>query len=90
MSVAKRILVSGRVQGVFYRDSCRQEASRLGVSGSARNLEDGRVEVIAAGDEKAVAELVEWCKQGPPHASVDVIEIEDLAGDPPTGRFTTD
>lgn len=89
MSVAKRILVSGRVQGVFYRDSCRREASRLGLSGSARNLDDGRVEVTAAGDEGAVDRLVEWCKRGPSHASVDSVDVEDLAGDPPTGPFET-
>lgn len=77
MTVAKRILVSGRVQGVFYRDSCRREADRLGLSGSARNLDDGRVEVIAEGDEGAVQDLIDWCRSGPSHADVDDVEVRD-------------
>jgi acylphosphatase len=77
VSVAKRILVSGRVQGVFYRDSCRREAERLGLTGSARNLDDGRVEVIAEGDEDAVQELIDWCRTGPSHADVDDVEVTD-------------
>lgn len=90
MSPSKRILVSGRVQGVFFRDSCRQEAHRLGLSGLARNLDDGRVEVIASGEEDAVAELIAWCREGPPHASVDTVDVEDLAPeDAPRGRFRT-
>ena len=78
MTVAKRILVSGRVQGVFYRDSCRQEAERLGLAGSARNLDDGRVEVIAEGDGDAVRRLIEWCRTGPSHADVDSVEETDV------------
>lgn len=90
MSTAKRILVSGRVQGVFFRDSCRQEAERLDISGEARNLADGRVEVIAVGEDDAVARLIEWCREGPPHASVDSVEVEEM--DPnsaPSERFET-
>ncbi len=83
MSVAKRILVSGRVQGVFYRDSCRQEAERLGLTGSARNLPDGRVEVIAEGDEGTVQELIDWCRSGPSHADVDSVDVSDTD---PTGK----
>ncbi len=83
MSVAKRILVSGRVQGVFYRDSCRQEAERLGLTGSARNLDDGRVEVIAEGDERTVQELIDWCRSGPSHADVDDVEVTETN---PTGK----
>lgn len=81
--VAKRILVSGRVQGVFYRDSCRGEADRLGLAGTARNLDDGRVEVIAEGDEGAVQELIDWCRSGPSHADVDDVEVTDTN---PTGK----
>ena len=91
MSVAKRVLVSGRVQGVFFRDSCRREAESLGVSGAARNLPDGRVEVVAAGDEDAVDRLVAWCREGPTHASVDSVEVEDVdPGSVPAGGFRTD
>ncbi len=77
MTVRRRILVSGRVQGVFFRDSARQEAERLGISGAARNLDDGRVEVIAEGDEDAVDSLIEWCRSGPSHADVDDVQTED-------------
>jgi acylphosphatase len=74
----KRILVSGRVQGVFFRASCRQEADRLGAKASARNLPDGRVEVIVEGDETALDELIAWCRRGPPHARVEEIEVTDF------------
>ncbi|MDQ4095162.1 MAG: acylphosphatase [Actinomycetota bacterium] len=91
MTVAKRVLVSGRVQGVFFRDSCRREAERLGVSGAARNLADGRVEVLASGAEAAVDRLIEWCRQGPPHASVDSVEVEQVSPESvPSGSFDTD
>jgi acylphosphatase len=65
-----RLLVQGRVQGVFYRAACRTEADRLGVAGWARNLDDGRVEVVAEGEPGAVAALVQWCRHGPPRALV--------------------
>lgn len=57
---ASRFWVSGRVQGVFFRASTRQQALRLGLSGSARNLDDGRVEVIAAGDGQSLEKLARW------------------------------
>lgn len=77
MAVRRRILVTGRVQGVFFRDSCRREAERLGLAGVARNLPDGRVEVITEGDEQAVDKLVQWCREGPSHADVDSVETSD-------------
>jgi acylphosphatase len=82
VSVAKRIIVSGRVQGVFFRDTCRREANRLGVSGSAANLPDGTVEVVAEGDEDAVESLIAWCRSGPDYASVDSVDVTDVK---PTG-----
>ena len=88
--VRKRALVSGRVQGVFFRDSCRREAQRLGVAGSARNLDDGRVEVIAEGEEGAVQALIEWCREGTPQAKVQSLEVEDLGEGEPRGGFRTD
>ena len=71
----RRLLVAGRVQGVFFRASCADEARRLGVAGYARNLRDGRVEVVAEGEPAAVDALVEWCRHGPPDARVDGVEI---------------
>lgn len=73
--VRRRALVSGRVQGVFFRDSCSREARRLGVAGLARNLNDGRVEVVAEGDEAAVDQLIAWCRRGPSRAHVTGVEV---------------
>ncbi|MFT4196828.1 MAG: acylphosphatase [Pseudoxanthomonas sp.] len=70
---AGRFLVSGRVQGVFFRASTREQALRLGLHGSARNLADGRVEVIAAGTAEALAQLEAWLRQGPPAARVEQV-----------------
>lgn len=66
-----RFLVSGKVQGVFFRASTRNEALRLGLNGYALNLADGRVEVVAEGRPEALQELEQWLWQGPPAAQVD-------------------
>lgn len=68
---AARFLVSGHVQGVFFRASTRQQALRLRLRGHARNLADGRVEVVVAGDEDAIEAMAAWLRQGPPMARVD-------------------
>jgi acylphosphatase len=79
----QRVVVSGRVQGVWFRDSCRHEAERAGVTGWVRNLPDGRVEAVFEGTDEAVARLVEWAHQGPPRASVTSVEVheEDPVGE---------
>ncbi|MEA3020663.1 MAG: acylphosphatase [Actinomycetota bacterium] len=69
--------MTGRVQGVWYRDSCQQEAKRLGVTGWARNLENGRVEVVIEGEATDVAALERWCAQGPPRAVVTGVDGHD-------------
>jgi acylphosphatase len=74
-----RAVVEGRVQGVFYRDSCRREAQRLGVSGWVRNRPDGSVEVVAEGPRERVEDLLTWCRQGPPRASVTGLSVTDEA-----------
>jgi acylphosphatase len=74
-----RFLVSGRVQGVFYRASTRNEAERLGIAGTARNLDDGRVEVIASGSNEALSALERWLWQGPPSARVEDVAREAIA-----------
>jgi acylphosphatase len=77
--IRRRVLVSGRVQGVWFRDSCRREAVRNGVAGWVRNREDGRVEAVFEGDPDAVNTLVNWSQHGPPRAQVtgiDVVEEE--------------
>jgi len=69
-----RFLVSGRVQGVYYRASTREQARRLGLDGSAVNLPDGRVEVIATGAPEAIDALEQWLRVGPPTAKVETVE----------------
>ncbi|BDU15718.1 acylphosphatase [Lysobacter auxotrophicus] len=71
---AARFVVSGKVQGVFFRASTRDRAQALGLRGFARNLADGRVEVLVAGDEAAIDELAAWLREGPPQARVDDLE----------------
>ncbi len=72
---ARRCVVSGRVQGVCFRASTRNEAIALGLTGYARNLADGRVEVLVEGQEEAVQTLIAWLAHGPPAARVDAVEI---------------
>jgi acylphosphatase len=78
--VTRRFLVRGKVQGVFFRHSTRLEAERLAIRGSARNLQDGSVEVIARGTEQAMQELRVWLHRGPAQARVDEVQ-ESLADD---------
>ena len=70
------VFVSGRVQGVFFRDSTRQEAERRGLSGWVRNTEDGRVEAVFEGEPEAVRQMIEWCESGPSSADVDDVSVE--------------
>jgi len=77
VSVRKRLAISGHVQGVFFRDSCREQANAAGVEGSAQNLDDGRVEVVLEGDRDAVERVIEWCRQGPEGARVKSLEVDD-------------
>jgi acylphosphatase len=76
MSDCRRFLVEGKVQGVWFRESTRQQAQRLQISGHAINLPDGRVEVIACGDAVAISELAEWLRQGPRLARVTAVVSE--------------
>ena len=70
-------IVSGRVQGVFFRAGARQQARALGITGWVSNLANGRVEGIACGDEVALRDFLGWLSQGPPHAAVDEVETEE-------------
>ena len=73
-----KFIVSGRVQGVFFRASTRNEALLLGVTGYAKNLADGAVEVLACGDAAALDELQRWLHKGPPAARVQSVERSDV------------
>lgn len=71
------ILVSGKVQGVFYRASTVEKALELGLKGFAQNLPDGRVLIEAEGNKEMLEELVEWCKKGPSRAVVTDVEVKE-------------
>jgi acylphosphatase len=75
--VRRRIRATGRVQGVFFRDSTRREADRRGVAGWARNHPDGSVEVVFEGAPDAVDALVEFTRGGPGHAQVEALDVTD-------------
>ncbi|MEG4403590.1 acylphosphatase [Microcoleus sp. MON2_D5] len=81
--VRVRVFVSGLVQGVGYRYSTRNQAKYFGLGGWVRNLPDGRVEAVFEGDQKAVEEMISWCRRGPTGATVSelVLEYEDPEGD---------
>lgn len=75
--VARRVVVSGEVQGVFFRDTCRRVAAGSGVSGWVRNRSDGRVEAWIEGPSEAVDRVVAWCRRGPAGADVTDVEVSD-------------
>jgi acylphosphatase len=76
-TIRRRVTAHGRVQGVFFRDSTREEAERRGVAGSVRNTDEGTVEAVFEGDEEAVEALVEFCRSGPGSAHVERLDVED-------------
>lgn len=79
MSQCVRCLVSGRVQGVWYRSSTQLQAEQLNITGYARNLPDGRVEVLACGEASAIKTLKAWCWQGPRLAEVTDVQCETVS-----------
>jgi acylphosphatase len=91
--IRRRVVVSGEVQGVFFRDACRRLAGQQGVAGWVRNLPDGRVEAVFEGDPEAVGRLVDWSNRGPGEAVIDQVDVRDEAPEGltsfeirPTGR----
>ncbi len=71
-----RIIVTGLVQGVYYRADTQREAARMGLTGWVRNRRDGSVEIVAEGKKGDIEKLVQWCRLGPPGAVVDNVEVE--------------
>ena len=71
------IFVSGRVQGVSFRDATRSQAEQLGLSGWVRNTQDGQVEAVFEGDPDTVQQMVEWCKSGPSSADVEDLSVDN-------------
>lgn len=74
--IRRRVLISGRVQGVAFRDMCQRAATERGVTGWVRNLGDGRVEAVFEGPAERVDEMVEWAQHGPRTAAVDDIAVQ--------------
>ena len=70
------LLISGRVQGVFFRLKTKEEAGKLGLTGWVKNNGDGSVEILAEGDKDKLDELIDWCKKGPQHAQVDKVAFD--------------
>jgi len=75
--IARRVVVHGRVQGVFFRDETRREALRLGVAGWVRNCAAGTVEAHFEGTPEAVEAMVQWCREGPRHAEVRDVRVSE-------------
>lgn len=82
MAERRRVVISGLVQGVWFRDSCWRRAQELGLSGWVRNRADGRVEAVFEGESGSLDTMVDWCHHGPPRARVDHV---DLATEPAEG-----
>ena len=82
-----RLRIRGRVQGVFYRDSTRREAQRLGLRGWVRNRSDGSVEAVALGLPERIAALIDWCHEGPPLARVAEVGVTEESGDADEPEF---
>ncbi|MEJ0106024.1 MAG: acylphosphatase [Bacteroidota bacterium] len=74
-----KLIVEGKVQGVFYRHSTKEKATELGITGTVRNLKNGNVEIIATGTAEQLAQLTQWCYHGPPHAIVNNISSTPLS-----------
>jgi acylphosphatase len=77
----QHLLIHGRVQGVWFRESMRREAERLGVDGWVRNAPDGSVEAVIQGPDEAVDALIAWARSGPPQARVERIELSEAHGE---------
>ena len=80
-----RVVITGRVQGVFFRATCASLAREAGLAGSVRNRADGAVEAVFEGGDEAVDRLVAWCRRGPDHAHVETVEV---APEDPIGEST--
>lgn len=83
LTVRRRLLISGRVQGVYFRDSTCVQAIAQNVNGWVRNLPDGRVEAVLEGENAAIERIIDWCHSGPPNSRVVGVEIieEPVSGE---------
>ncbi len=74
-----KIKITGRVQGVFFRQSAKEKADNFGINGTVKNCEDDSVEIVATGSKEQLDKLIAWCWSGPPRANVDNIIIQELS-----------
>jgi acylphosphatase len=81
LKITRRLVISGRVHGVFFRESMRLRAEQLKITGWVRNCADGTVEAIAQGDAFEVGRLIEWAQRGPDAARVEKVDIESVQED---------
>ena len=88
MRLTRRLVIHGRVQGVFYRGWSVDQARALDLDGWVRNRRDGTVEMLVAGDAEAVEAMIARCRMGPPEARVEKIDVEESAETPPNGFET--
>lgn len=79
--VTRHLVITGLVQGVWYRESMREAAEGLGVTGWVRNRSDGSVEAVIQGEAGSVQALIDWARRGPPQARVANVEVRDTTGD---------
>jgi acylphosphatase len=84
-AVQAKLIISGRVQGVFYRHSTREKARSLGISGWVKNRADGSVEIFALASKETIEQLAAWCKVGPTNARVEKVSVEWLRAEPGAG-----
>lgn len=74
---AKKIVITGKVQGVFFRKSAKEKAEYMGILGTIENAADGSVVIYAAGDDEPMGRFIDWCKEGPKDAVVEHVEVTD-------------
>jgi acylphosphatase len=79
------VLVGGRVQGVFFRVTCAEQARTSGLAGWVRNTKDGRVEAEFEGPDADVVAMIAWCREGPPGAEVRAVDVQDVPANGATG-----
>jgi len=77
MKTNVHVIISGKVQGVWFRASTKQKAEQLGLTGRVRNTADGNVEAIFEGEEDLVKKMIEWCHRGPPSAQVKHVKVKN-------------
>jgi acylphosphatase len=78
MKKAVRLMISGTIQGIFFRMFCKENADKLGLKGYVRNLDDGDVELVLEGNSDEIEKMIEICKQGPPRARIRKIQIQEI------------